>query len=183
MSLINFTDIDFTNKSMYKENVVIEFHGYSIEIVPYLSMQDKYNLIMQTISKSDEVDLYNDFKTKFYFDLHLVLSYSNIVFSEADTQDEVKLYDTLKKSGLMDKIIDAIPAEEKEELWNNILSTQKNMMSYRRSFGSLLTLVLQKAPGIINQLQEVLSSLDEKQIYALQQIFAQLTGNKNSSEE
>ena len=58
MSLINYKDIDF-NKSINKETIKINFNDYEIEIVPYLSINDKYNLIMTTLSRSDEIDLYN----------------------------------------------------------------------------------------------------------------------------
>ena len=169
MSLINYKDIDF-NKSINKETIKINFNDYEIEIVPYLSINDKYNLIMTTLSRSDEIDLYNSFKTKFYFDLHLVLMYSNIVFTEEDKQDELKLYDTLKQSGLMDVIIEAIPKKERESLWGDILMAQNNMMEYRRSTSALINTVFEKGPGLIGKAKEMLSLLDENKVKMIMDI-------------
>ena len=169
MGLINYKDIDF-NKSINKETMKINFNGCEIEVIPYLSINDKYNLIMTTLNRSDEIDLYNSFKTKFYFDLHLVLMYSNIVFTEEDKKDEPKLYDTLKKSGLMDQIIDLIPADEKESLWEDILAAQKAMMEYRKSINALVNLAFEKGPGLINKVKEVLALLDENKVRMIMDI-------------
>lgn len=159
MSLINFKDIDFS-KSNNRENKTINFNDNIIQITSYLPANEKYNLIITILSKSDETDLFNNFKTKFYFDLNLVLMYSNIIFSEEDKQDELQLYDTLKKSGLMDMIIDAIPENEKADLWENIINIQKEMINYRRSLSALITQVADK----INSIQQTLEKLDFNQI-------------------
>lgn len=159
MGLINFKDIDF-NKSNNRENKTINFNDNIIQITSYLPANEKYNLIITILSKSDETDLFNNFKTKFYFDLNLVLMYSNIIFSEEDKQDELQLYDTLKKSGLMDMIIDAIPENEKADLWENIINIQKEMINYRRSLSALITQVADK----INSIQQTLEKLDFNQI-------------------
>ena len=135
---------------------------------------------MTTLNKSDEADLYNSFKTKFYFELHLVLMYSNIVFSEEDKQDEIKLYDTLKSSGLMDKIIDLIPEQEKEELWNNIMIMQKAMMGYRRSISFFIGQIFEKGPGLLEKIKEALTLLDENKVKDIAQFLTQTGIIKNS---
>lgn len=90
MGLINYKDIDF-NKSINKVNKTINFNGSEIQVVNYLSAQDKYDLIMVTIQKAFEKGIYNEYKLKVYFDLHIVYMYTNIVFTAEDRADEVGL--------------------------------------------------------------------------------------------
>ena len=183
MGLINYKDIDF-NQSINKETKKINFNGSDIEIVNYLSINDKYDLIMNTVSKSDEIDLYNSFKTKFYFDLNLVLMYSNLVLTEEDKQDELKLYDTLKRSGLMDIIINSIPETEKNDLWGNIMNIQTSMMNYRRSFNYFLNATFEKIPEIINKFKELLVNVDKNTMEQIKQLlFNMVTNNKNFVQE
>lgn len=172
MSLINYQDIDFTQLT-HKDNIILDFFGNTIEVVPYLSISDKYNIIMTVLSKSDEVDLYNQFKTKVYFDLQMVLMYSNIVVTEEEKKDEIVLYDTLKKSGLMDLVMNAIPEEEKNSLWEDILIIQNDMMQYRRSLSAIATTIIEKAPGIIEKGKELLTLFDEDKIKFLAELITQ----------
>ena len=99
--------------------------------------------------------------------------YSNIVFTEEDKKDEPKLYDTLKKSGLMDQIIDLIPIDEKESLWEDILAAQKAMMEYRKSINALVNLAFEKGPGLINKVKEVLALLDENKVRMIMDIIGE----------
>lgn len=179
MALINFKDINFNN-STNVENKIINFNDNQIEVLNYLSINDKYDLIMTTLQRSDEIDLFNSFKTKFYFDLHLVLMYSNIVVTEEEKQDEVKLYDTLKKSGLMDMIIEQIPEKDKEELWNNVLDAQKGMMEYRKSFGAIVSTMFTKAPETIDKIKQFLADMDlnEEKMKKLLNIVTSMTAEK-----
>ena len=178
MSLINYTDIDF-NKSINKETKKIDFNGYIIEVIPYLSINDKYDLIITTLNRSDEGDLYNNFKTKFYFDLHLVLMYSNIVFTEEDKRDELKLYDTLKQSGLMDAIISVIPESEKNSLWEDIIGIQKSMIEYRRSLNSFFNLIFEKVPETVDKIKELFANVDENTMKQAMQMLSNINNIKN----
>lgn len=170
MALVNYKDIDF-NKSINKENKIIDFNGSIIEVIQYLSAQDKYDLIIATLQKADEADLYNSFKTKFYFDLNLAMMYSNIAVTEEDKEDEIQFYDNLKHSGLLDLIIEAIPENEKNELWNHITKIQKEMSDYRRSASSMVNTVFEKGPLLVDKIKELLSSLDEDKIQLIAKMF------------
>ena len=180
MSLINFSDIDFNTLSVSDVNS-FDFNGSKINIIKCLSTQDKYNLIVNTLNKSDEGELFNSFKTKFYFELNLVMAYSNIVFSTEDLSDEVKLYDILKKSGLMDKIIATISNEEKETLWKDIISAQESMLKYRNSISYFVGDLLEKVPGLLDQLKVILSNLDDNQIQSLVGAIVNAKSNKDSN--
>lgn len=135
MALINFSDID-CKQSIDKTNKTIIFNNSEIEILNYLSAQDKYDLVMVTLQKSFEDGIYNLVKMQIYFDLHLVLLYTNIVFSMEDREDEINLYDLCARSGLISAVKNAIGDIQVQELWDTVVQNANHMMGYHSSFES-----------------------------------------------
>lgn len=133
MALINFKEIDF-KKSINTKNKIINFNDSIIEVVSYLSMDDKYDLIMTTLQKSLENNTYNSFKIDMYFNLHVVYLYTNIVFSAEDREDEAILYDKLEQSGLMTAVINAIDEDELDKLKKYTYELVEIMNYHNNSF-------------------------------------------------
>ena len=79
-----------------------DFCEQKIEVLKYLPAQDKYDLLMITLQKSLEGNVYNAFKLNLYFELNLVYMYTNISFTDKQREDELKLYDTLKSNGFFE---------------------------------------------------------------------------------
>ena len=158
MSTINFSEID-CKQSINKENKIINFNGSEIRVLNYLSAQDKYDLIMITLQKSIEDEVYSLVKMKTYFDLHLVMIYTNIVFSAEDRADEIELYDLLNKSGLIKAVREAI-GEEAELLWEDLCQNAEYLMSYKMSFENGISTLLEKLMLKITNAIETLKTLD-----------------------
>lgn len=141
MALINFKEIDF-NKSINPKNKIINFNNSTIEVVNYLSMDDKYDLIMTTLQKSLENNIYSSFKIDMYFNLHIIYLYTNIIFSAEDREDEAILYDKIEQSGLMAAVINAIDKDELDKLKKYTYELAE-AMTYRNNsfFGELKHLI------------------------------------------
>lgn len=144
MGLINYKDIDF-NQSINKENKTINFNGSEIQIVNYLSINDKNDFITATLKKSYEDNIYNPIKLELYFNLHLVYLYTNIVFSTEDRTNEEDLYDNLKRSGLLNIIKENIPKEELKELEEMLRQFLKTYKEYNYSITGFLSNLLDDA--------------------------------------
>ena len=141
MALINFKEIDF-NKSINSKNKIINFNNSTIEVVNYLSMDDKYDLIMTTLQKSLENNIYSSFKIDMYFNLHVIYLYTNITFSAEDREDEAILYDKMEQSGLIAAVMEVIDKEELALLKKYIYELAE-VMTYRNNsfFGELKYLI------------------------------------------
>lgn len=159
MDLINYKDIDF-NKSINKENKVIEFNGSEIQIVNYLSANDKYDLIMITLQKAFDKGIYNEYKLKVYFDLHLIYMYTNIIFSTEERADEVELYDTLNRSGLLQIVKEQIGEEELNSLWSDIKIIETKLYDYKGSLLTFLTEAIENLPQKAEKAMETLNQMD-----------------------
>lgn len=67
----------------------IDFEGNKIEVLQYLPVEDKYDLVMITLQKSLEEGIYNPIKKDMYFHLYMVYMYTDISFT--DKQKKMKL--------------------------------------------------------------------------------------------
>lgn len=59
-----------------------EFQGKTIEVLKYLKIEDKYDLVMITLQKAEENGIYNQLKLDMFFHLHLVYMYTNLSFTD-----------------------------------------------------------------------------------------------------
>lgn len=159
MELVNFKNIDF-NKSIDKELKIINFNGTDIGIVPYLSIQDKFDFVMITLQKSFVNGIYSDVKIDMYFDLHMIYMYTNIEFDAEDRADEEGLYDTLKRSGLIAAVRDSIDKEELVYLSEAIYQTCKKLSNYKSSFMSFISDLINTMPEKAAEALNIVGKID-----------------------
>ena len=137
--------------------------GVSFEVLKYLPIKEKYNLIESVLQKSYENGIYNPIKLDMYFALNLIYLYSNISFTEKQKEDEEKLYDTLQSSGVMDAIIDAIEDDEYNNLYTMLIETEEKYYNYRKTISGMLN----EFSGTLNQnadfLKEIAETFDPNQ--------------------
>ena len=109
MAKVSYTNLKLKINNEVKE---IEFNGQKIEVLQYLPISDKLDLIVATLQSSRENAIFNPIKLDLYFHLNLMYLYTNINFTDKQREDEYKLYDALSSSGLLDQVIEASPEEE-----------------------------------------------------------------------
>ena len=105
----------------------IDFNGNKIEVLQYLPIEDKYDLVMVTLQKSLEDGVYNPIKKDMYFHLYLVYMYTDITFTDKQKEDESKLYDVLESNGLITEVIKNIPEDGYVE-WNGAILKQSTLL-------------------------------------------------------
>ena len=118
-----------------------DFGGQSIEVKQYLSIEDKYDLIMIALQRAEEDGIYNPVKVQLYFELYVVYMYSNISFTDKQKENEPKLYDTLASNGVIAAILELIPDEE----YNELMTYMKELIQVKTTFNN-------SAAGLVNQL-------------------------------
>lgn len=138
-----------------------DFEGNKIEILNYLPIEDKYDLIMITLQKSEENGIYNPLKLDIYFHLHLIYMYSNLSFTDKQKEDELKLYDCLKSSGLMNLCIEFIEEEEYNYLFEMMQNTVGDYMTYRNTAAAVLQSIIQDLPKNAQAAADIVNSFDK----------------------
>lgn len=181
MATINYQDIKF-DKTQNDNIIIVEFNGTEIYVASYLPINDKYNLIMITLQKAFDSNIYNPIWLDMYFKLNLIYMYSNIVFSDADRADELALYDRLVQNGLAEMIIEAIPEKEMEYLINLLKEVENKMTTYNNSFTGFLNNFIYQISDKLQDGMDLLKQIDSEKLQELlnnPQIAALLGKNTN----
>ena len=144
-----------------------QFGGQKVEVLQYLPAQDKYDLLMITLQKSLEDNLYNEFKLNLYFELHLVYMYTNISFTEKQREDEFKLYDTLKSNGFYEKFFQVINEDEYNELFEQLNAIKNASFKNKRSVAGLIGEFINDLPANAEAAAKIVESFDPEQYKAV----------------
>jgi hypothetical protein len=73
-----------------------------------------------------------------YFNLHLVYLYTDITFTDEDREDEMKLYDELESSRMLERILNKIPDEEYNVLMDYLKAIRGEISSYKHSAAAMV---------------------------------------------
>lgn len=137
-----------------------EWNGNEIEVLDYLPIEDKYDLIMITLQKSFENGYYNPIKVDEFFHLHLIYMYTNINFTEKQKEDEHKLYDSLKSNGLIDAFIEQMNEFDYSELFNMLDDTKRDLTEYKHSVSALIQGLIVDLPKQAEAAKQIVDSFD-----------------------
>ena len=137
-----------------------EWNGNEIEVLDYLPIEDKYDLIMITLQKSLEDGYYNPIKIDEFFHLHLIYMYTNINFTEKQKEDEHKLYDSLKSNGLIDAFIEQMNEFDYSELFNMLDDTKRELTEYKRSTSALIQSLVSDLPKQAEAMKNIMDNFD-----------------------
>ena len=140
----------------------VDFNGNKIEILKYLPIEEKYDLISVTLQKSLEDTLYNPLKVDMYFHLHLVYMYTNITFTDRQREDELKLYNALSSNGLIDLVLENIDEYEYEILSTYLDETIDQDLTYKTTVAYLLNSFIGDMPAKIDNIQKMMEEIDQE---------------------
>lgn len=161
--------VSYANMKLKTDTSVktFEFGGQKVDVLQYLPAQDKYDLLMITLQKSLEDNIYNEFKLNLYFELHLVYMYTNISFTEKQREDEFKLYDTLKSNGFYEKFFQVINEDEYNELFEQLNAIKNASFKNKRSVTGLIGEFINDLPANAEAAAKIVESFDPEQYKAV----------------
>ena len=162
--------IGFTKLGLKPNNEVvnIEFNGQNIEVKQYLPVEEKLELITNVLELShDSNNFSNPIKVQVYTALEMIDKYTNISFTEKQKENPTKLYDLLNGNGLLEKIIDAVPQIEYDELIHGIYDTIDAVYSYQNSVLGILDTISQDYSNLNLDATEIQKKLADPENMAL----------------
>lgn len=155
-----------------------DFKDQTIEVKQYLPAEDKYDLIMITLQKSEENGIYNPFKLDLYFHLHLVFMYTNLSFTEKQKENELRLYDTLKSNGFIDLMLEYIPTTEYNDLITFMEEIKHDMLEYTNTAGAVLQKVINDLPRNAQVAKDIVESFDKEKYQEVVSFAEAANGNR-----
>lgn len=156
-----------------------EFRGNEIEVLNYLPVEDKYDLVMITLQKAEEDGIYNPILLDIYFHLHMIYMYTNLSFTEKQKENELKIYDTLKSNGFLDSFLMTIPEDEYTELFEYIEKIMEDTLIYRNTAGAVLQSVIQDLPKNAQIAADIVNSFDKNKYQAVVDFANAANGGRN----
>ena len=161
--------VSYANMKLKTNTAVntFEFCGQKIEVLKYLPAADKYDLLMITLQKSLEGNIYNEFKLNLFFELNLVYMYTNISFTEKQREDEFKLYDTLRSNGFFELFYEALDDKEYEELFDQIAELKATMEKSKGSVAGVIANIIEDLPANAEAAAKIVESFDPSQFQAV----------------
>ena len=162
--------IGFTKLGLKPNNKIvnIEFNEQIIEVKQYLPVEEKLELITNVLELShDSNNFSNPIKVQVYTALEIIDKYTNISFTEKQKENPTKLYDLLNGNGLLEKIIDAVPQIEYDELIHGIYDTINAVYSYQNSVLGILDTISQDYSNLNLDATEIQKKLADPENMAL----------------
>ena len=176
MAKISFASMKLKTDISTKE---VEFADIKFNILNYLPMRDKIDLIQIALQKSESEGVYNELLLDVYFHLNLIYLYTDLNFTEKQREDELKLFDVIKSSGLLDVILKNINEEEYEYLVEKTAEIKNEILEYGNSAGSVIRSIVQDLPKNAEAAKDIVESFDPKKYKAVID-FANAAGNNGN---
>lgn len=181
MGLINFKDMGL---KPIKDQETIKVNENEITIVSYLPENEKYDLIMIALQKSYEGGIYNPVLLNRYLLLNIIYSYTGIVFTDEDREDEAELFDTLYTNGIIEQVLEVIDPEELDSLTQLLNTTKEEKIKYNLSISGFLTNTIEMLKEKLEGGMDLLKGLDTEKLQELlknPQLAALLGGEINKN--
>ena len=137
--------VAFSKLGLKKKNETVKVQlteEIEIEVLQYLPINDKLELIAAVLNKSvDDNNFANPIKIEVIGILEIVKAYTNLSFTDKQLENIPKLYDLLEENNIINQIVAAIPPEEYEFLINGIDSTIQAYYTYKNSVYGIIETV------------------------------------------
>ena len=150
---------DLSLKINTKTNIVT-INDKEVEVLQYLPIKDKIDLIEIALQKAEENGIYNEMKLEMYFNLYIIYMYTNLEFTDEEKANEEILYDELESNHV---IIDILAAMDNDEYKNLIqfLDIMKNRLTeYSRSVPALLKAFIEDMPQNAEAAASIVDNFD-----------------------
>ena len=162
--MVNYADLGLKNASSPK---TIKIGDTEVKVLQYLPSADKYDLVDITVQKAIEDGVVNPFKLDMYFHLHLVMMYTDIIFSPEDRLDDFALYDALVTNDVINLVVAAMDEDEYTSLFAMVEELSNSVAEYKQSVAGMLNNLMQIIPEQASKLQEAIENTDKDKLVAM----------------
>ena len=158
----------------------ITIQGDEVKIKQYLPVSDKIDLIDIALQESrTSNDSFNEVKLNMYFELFLVYFYSDIQFTDAEKADPCGTYDKLSQSGIIDKVIDAIPNEEYETIYSYMVTQVAREEKLNGTMVQAVKDFMDRLPAQMEQVAEIINTFDPEKYQNVIDFATAANGGRN----
>ena len=177
--------VSFTNFKLKVNTEVNTFqfgeNKTKIEVLKYLPIEDKNDLIHIALQNAEENGIYNDVLLEMYFNLYIMYFYTNINFTDKQKEDPAKLYDQMESNGLITQVIANMEDDEYANLLTYLETIRDEMLTYKNTAGAVLQSVIQDLPRNMSAAADIINNWSPEQFEQVKRLaeMATATGINN----
>lgn len=149
-------------QSIKSDKVYALINNKEIEVLQYLPISDKIDLIQIALQKAEENGIYNEMKLDVYFNLYLIYMYTNLEFTDEEKEDEFALYDELQSNNVIISVIGAMNKDEYDFLWDYLNIMKKSNLKYKKSAAALIQSFIQDMPKNAAAAANIVDNFDKE---------------------
>lgn len=165
MANVSFNNLKLSTN---KEVKIAEFNNTKIEVLQYLPVEDKNDLIQITMQKSFMDGYFNEILLDAYFHLNIIYLYTNLNITEKQREDELKLYDKIYSSGLLEVILEQLPEDEYKYIFNMLQEQVKDFLTYKNSAAAVVQSFIQDLPANAAAAADIVNNWDADKFQSVQ---------------
>lgn len=165
MANVSFNNLKLSTN---KEVKIAEFNNTKIEVLQYLPVEDKNDLIQITMQKSFMDGYFNEILLDAYFHLNIIYLYTNLNITEKQREDELKLYDKIYSSGLLEVILEQLPEDEYKYIFNMLQEQTKDFLTYKNSAAAVVQSFIQDLPANAAAAADIVNNWDADKFQSVQ---------------
>lgn len=177
MANITFESLDLT---VNQEVKILDFNEYKIEVVQYLPIQKRLELISEVLSNAlseDTEGFYNPIKLEVFTAVAAVEAYTNIEFTEEEKQDIPTIYDKLQSSGLLNIIVEnGIGEHEFFVLSTQVEACMRAINTFNNSFYGVIKNIGNNSDIVNLDIERLLTTIKDPESLKLLKEIAPLLG-------
>lgn len=119
------------------KNCVI--NNVEVKISQYLPIDDKSKFITEVMSSAiDDNNIFSPIRIKVYFDLNIIKFYTNFNLTDKMYGEPSKTYDLLVINNVISKVVENIPKEEYDFLYESLMACINDLRNYNQSAAGVL---------------------------------------------
>lgn len=148
------------NLKIKDQTETISIQGQDINILQYLPVRDKNDLVQIALQNSRENGVINEIKLEIYFNIYIVYFYTDLIFSDEERADPGQLYDELQSNGILTRILGAMNQNEYNNLVDYLERMRASQDAYENSAAGIVKMLSQDLPKNAAEAAELLKNVD-----------------------
>lgn len=173
---MKFSDFNLTLDTSY--NTFEIGPNQEVQVLKYLPIEDKNDLIQITLQNSEEKGLYNLLLVDMYFHLYIAYMYTDIEFTDEEKENAPKLYDILWSTGVMSAILNAMNEEEYNTLFGMLQDTIEDRKKYKSTVASVIHNIIENLPASALEAADTIKNFDPAQFQQVLEFARSANGNR-----
>lgn len=178
--MVNITLKNLGVETVNQEIITLDFNNEKIEVLKYLPVQKKLEMISEVLSNAlseDTEGFYNPIKLEVFAAIAAIEAYTNIKFSEEEKEDIPHLYDLLKTSDLLRLItVEGIGEMKYSTLLCEIEACMRAITTFNNSFYGVIKNIGANKDIVNFDIEELQKKLQDPESLALLKEIAPLLG-------